>query len=159
CQTAERVYILLEHDGPSWMVALDKASGETVWSPERSPRRSWSSPALVDVAGAPQIVISSAGSVDRYAPASGELLSPFDDVGGNTSTTPIDCGQGRFLTGAAAGRGEDSAPEAKYSNGMMHIQPTEDGWKAERVWVAQDAAPSWASPIVHQGLAYWINRG
>lgn len=159
CQTADRVYIPLEHDGPSWLVALDKSSGETAWSAERSPRRSWSSPAIIDVEGTPQVVISSTGSVDGYDPASGRLLWTFDDVGGNTGTTPIDCGQGTFLTGAAAGRGEESAPEAKRSNGMMQIRHADDGWHAERLWVAKDAAPSWASPIVYQGLAYWINRG
>lgn len=158
CQTAERVFILLEHDGPSWLVALDKSTGETAWNAERSPRRSWSSPAIIDVEGSPQIVISSAGSVDGYDPATGKLLWTFDDIGGNTGTTPIDCGQGRFLTGAAVGRGEESAPEAKRSNGMMQIRPADDGWQAERLWVAKDAAPSWASPIVHQGLAYWVNR-
>lgn len=159
CQIAERVFILLEHDGPSWLVALDKSSGETAWSAERSPRRSWSSPAIIDVEGAPQIVISSTGSVDGYEPESGKLLWTFDDVGGNTGTTPIDCGQGTFLTGAAAGRGEENAPEAKRSNGMIQIRSTDNGWQAKRLWVAKDAAPSWASPIVYQGLAYWINRG
>ena len=158
CQTAAHVYILLDHDGPSCLVALDKRTGQTVWSAPRSPRRSWSSPAIIDAGGAPQIVVSSAGSVDGYDPSSGELLWTFDDVGGNTGTTPIDYGQGRFLIGAAAGRGEENAPEVKRSNGMMQIRQTDNGWQAERLWVAKDVAPSWASPIVHQGLAYWINR-
>lgn len=158
CQTAELVYVLLEHDGPSWLVALDKSTGETVWKAERSPRRSWSSPAIVNVAGAPQIVVSSAGSIDGYDPATGERLWTFADVGGNTGTTPIDCGDGKFLIGAAAGRGGENADGAKKSNGMMQVARTADGWQAQRLWIAEDAAPSWASPIVHQGLAYWINR-
>lgn len=158
CQTDKLVFVLLEHDGPSFLVALDKATGETVWKAERSPRRSWSSPAIVTVDGQPQVVISSAGSVDGYDAAKGDLLWNFKEVGGNTGTTPIDCGEGRFFVGAAAGRQGENAEDAKKSNCMMQIVRDGNGWKVERKWIAEEATPSWASPIMHDGLAYWVNR-
>ncbi|MCA9133853.1 MAG: PQQ-binding-like beta-propeller repeat protein [Planctomycetales bacterium] len=158
CQTSAHVFVLLEHDGPSYLLALDKGNGEVAWAAERTPRRSWSSPAIIQVMGQPQVVVSSAGSIDGYDPQSGELLWTFSDVGGNTGTTPIDCGQGRFLVGASAGRNGQSAAEAKRSNGMLQVERTAEGWHARRLWVAEDVSPSWASPIVYQGFAYWVNR-
>ena len=158
CQTESLVYVLLEHDGPSYLVALDKNSGATTWKAERSPRRSWSSPAIVTVAGQPQVVVSSSGSVDGYDATKGDLLWSFKEVGGNTGTTPTDCGEGRFFVGASAGRQGENAEEAKKSNCMMQVTKAGSEWKVERKWVADEATPSWASPIMHDGLAYWINR-
>ena len=103
CQTESLVYVLLEHDGPSYLVALDKNSGATTWKAERSPRRSWSSPAIVTVEGQPQVVVSSSGSVDGYDATKGSLLWSFKEVGGNTGTTPIDCGEGRFFRWCISG--------------------------------------------------------
>ncbi len=158
CQTDSLVCVLLEHDGPSCLVALDKNSGATTWKVDRTPRRSWSSPALVTVADQPQVVVSSAGSVDGYDATTGKLLWSFKEVGGNTGTTPIDCGEGRILVAASAGRQGENAEDAKKSNCLLQITREGETWKAERKWVAAEATPSWASPILHDGLAYWVNR-
>lgn len=158
CQTQDHVFVLLEQNGPSFLVALQKSSGETAWKAERKSRVSWSSPAIVMADGMPQVVVSSAGTVDGYDAQAGDMLWSFEDVGGNTATTPIDLGEGRFLIAASAGRQGENAAAAKKSNGLMQIQRAGEGWKVERKWVAEDASPSWASPIVHDGLAYWINR-
>jgi outer membrane protein assembly factor BamB len=158
CQTEELAFVLLEQDGPSCLVALSKKTGKDVWRIERSPRQSWSSPAIIVVDGLPQVVVSSAGTVDGYDALSGKPLWSFNDVGGNTATTPIDYGGGRFLIAASAGRSGENAANAKKSNALMTIARDGDQWKVERGWVAAEASPSWGSPIIHQGLAYWVNR-
>lgn len=157
CHLDEHVFVLLEHEGPSYLVALDKKTGETVWKTEREPRSSWASPAIVRVDGMPQVVVSSKGSVDGYDPGNGKLLWSFTEVDGNTGTTPIDLGEGRFLVGASGGRGPAS-PLSKISNGLMQVKKDGDGWKVERLWSADNASVSWASPIGYQGYAYWVNR-
>lgn len=158
CQTDSAMFVLLEHDGPSCLVALDKKTGETKWKVDRDPRRSWSSPAIVKVGDTQQIIVSSAGTVDGYDPESGALLWSFDDVGGNTATSPIDCGEGRFLVGASPGRNGENAGSAAGSNGLMQIVREGDDWTLTRQWTAEKATPTWASPIIHNGLAYWVNR-
>ncbi len=158
CQTASRVFVLFEHDGPSCLLALDKETGQTSWKAERAPRRSWSSPVVMEIDGSTQIVVSSAGSVDGYDAESGELLWSFTDVGGNTGTTPIDSGNGRFLIGASAGRNGEDAGSAADSNCLLQVSRENGEWSVKREWIAEKASPSWASPIIHDGLAYWINR-
>ncbi len=158
CQTESHVYVLLEHDGPSCLLAIDKATGATNWKAERTPRRSWSSPAVMEIDGTTQIVVSSAGRVDGYDAASGDLLWTFTDIGGNTGTTPIESGNGRFLIGASAGRNGEDAGSAADSNCLLQVSRENDEWTVKREWIAEKASPSWASPIIHEGLAYWINR-
>jgi len=158
CQTEQHVYVLIEHDGPSRLVALNKGTGETAWQAERAPRRSWSSPASFRIDGVDQIVVSSSGSVDGYDAQTGALLWTLGDVGGNTGVTPIDLGTGQFLIGASGGRQGESETAAKRSNGLVRVARDGAGWKASLVWFNEKLSPSWASPIEHQGLAYWVNR-
>jgi len=158
CQNSSHVFVLLEHDGPGALLALDKATGETTWKADRSARRSWSSPSIINVSGQPHVVVSSAGSVDGYDPATGQQLWTFTDVGGNTGTTPLDLGEGRFLLGASGGRDGQNVAEAKKTNCLLQVTKTGDDYQIERLWVAEGATPTWASPILHQGYAYWVNR-
>jgi outer membrane protein assembly factor BamB len=158
-QTADSVIVLVDDEGPSYLIALDKATGNSRWKTDRKSRTSWSSPAIVPANGKSQVVVSSAGSVDGYDPATGELLWSIDDVGGNTAATPLPFAEGRFLVGASPGReGGQRAELATKSNLAIAIDEV-DGKPAPRVlWTAEKAMPSFGSPMVHKGYAYWVNR-
>jgi outer membrane protein assembly factor BamB len=159
-QTESAVILLVDDEGPSYLVALDKRDGAVLWKTDRPSRASWSSPALVAVAGKSQVVCSSAGSVDGYDPASGRLLWSYADVGGNTAATPLDLGRGMFLVGASPGReGEGARTEdARKSNFAMKIEATGEKFIPTIVWKTEQANPSFGSPMVHAGHAYWVNR-
>ena len=94
--TDDSLIILIDHEGPSYLLALDKKTGTTLWQTERTSRVSYASPALVPVGPKAQIVCSSSGSIDGYDPESGQLLWSHEGVGGNRSATPLPFGPGRF---------------------------------------------------------------
>jgi outer membrane protein assembly factor BamB len=73
-QTRDAIVLLVDHEGPSYLIALDKQTGETRWQTERTSRVSFASPALVPVGEGQQIVCSSNGSVDGYDPQTGALV-------------------------------------------------------------------------------------
>jgi outer membrane protein assembly factor BamB len=157
-QTDDRVIVLIDDEGPSYLAAFSKANGGVLWKTDRTTRTSWSSPAIITIKGQPQIIVSSAGSVDGYDPATGEQLWTFTDVGGNTATTPLAAGPNQFFIAASPGRTGENSDGAKKSNALMKVTRDGDVWKPEIVWRSAEATPSWASPFVHQGHAYWINR-
>lgn len=156
-QLDDRLFLLLDHAGPSYLLAVDKATGKTLWKTERASRQSWSSPAIVEVAGKPQVVCSSAGSVDGYDPATGKLLWRIDSVGGNTVATPLPVGPGRCLISASPGRGGENAEAARQSNLLLEIVKTEDGFEPRVKWRSTKVNGSFSSPILHNGRAYWLN--
>lgn len=156
-QNQTHFFILVDDEGPSYLVAFDKSTGKEIWKQERTPRNSWSSPAMHSIDGVEQVVVSSAGSVDGYACETGKLLWSFTDVGGNTGCTPISIGSGKFLIAASAGRDGGNAELAKKSNALMQVTKQGEAWKPSVLWKAEEATPSWASPIVYQGCAYWVN--
>jgi outer membrane protein assembly factor BamB len=158
-QTTDAVILLVDHEAPSYLIALSKADGSTLWKTDRTGRRSWSSPSLVPVEGKQQIVCSSTGSVDGYDPATGKLLWSFTEVAGNTSATPLSYAEGKFLVGASQGRqAGDRAEGAKKSNLAATIEIKDGEPSLKVLWRTEDATPSFGSPVVYRGHAYWVNR-
>ncbi|MFO0978784.1 MAG: PQQ-binding-like beta-propeller repeat protein [Planctomycetaceae bacterium] len=157
-QTETSVIVLVDDEGPSYLVAFNKADGKILWKTDRTARSSWSSPALLTIEGQPQVVVSSAGTIDGYDPVSGKMLWTFDKINGNTATTPLQAGPNQFLVAASPGRTGENAEGAKTSNALVKVTKDGDAWKVEKVWMSSEATPSWASPFVHEGLAYWVNR-
>ncbi len=157
-QTPESLIVLVDDEGPSYLIALRKADGATLWKQDRTSRVSWSSPSIVTVGGRPIVVCSSAGSVDGYAADTGEKLWSFDDVGGNSSSTPLPFADGRFLVGASAGREGQNAEGARKSNMAMSIESADGKWTPRVLWRNEQVSPTFGSPIVYRQCAYWVNR-
>lgn len=157
-QLDDRLFILVDNDGPSYLTALGKNDGQERWTTKRTSRRSWSSPMLVPFGDSVQIVCSSDGSVDGYDVETGKQLWTYTEVGGNTSTSPVPVGVGTFMVAASPGRDGKNAEMARKSNGLFQVQHGADGWQPAFAWTSDKPTPSWASPIVHRGLAYWVNR-
>jgi len=157
-QVADRVFVLADNEGPSYLLAVEKQTGKTLWKTDRESRTSWTSPMVLNVAGTPQIVVSSAGSVDGYDVDSGALLWSFTDVGGNTVASPVPFGDSMFLVGASPGRNGENADGARRSNMAMKIEKTADGFQPTVVWRNEKASSSFGSPIVAGDYAYYTNR-
>lgn len=155
-QTKDHVIAMVDHEGPSYLLAVDKQTGKTAWKTERFSRQSYSSPIILTIAGEPQIVCSSDGSVDGYDVTTGEQLWTFEEVGGNRATTPLPIADGVFLISASPGMHGEYSEDAKASNLVMRVDREGDDFKPSVVWRTERAMPSFASPIVYQGLAYWV---
>lgn len=157
-QHQDTVFALIENEGPSYLVALDKATGQTRWKVDRPSVVSWSSPAVMTLAGTPQVVISSVGTVDSYDVASGDKLWTVDGVGGNTVATPSQVDGNRLIIGASAGRGEPEAGPVDQSNLLIRVSGEGQTLQAEVPWRAEKAQASFSSPLAYQGVGYWVNR-
>jgi outer membrane protein assembly factor BamB len=68
-----------DHDGESYIVALDKATGKTVWStPRPNKTRSYCTPIIRDIAGRTQMVLSGDKSVVSLDPNDGSTIWTID---------------------------------------------------------------------------------
>lgn len=158
-QNDQHVFVWIEREEDPYVLALEKASGETAWKSPGAGSTSWSSPRLVPVGDSTQLVLSAIGKLIGYDPASGERLWTFDSISGNSTPTPIPLGEGRFLIGATTGRGNSSGGKAHKSNGVIQILRGDDGkYHAKYLWQAERATSSFGSPLVVRGHAYFINR-
>ncbi|MEX0716136.1 MAG: PQQ-binding-like beta-propeller repeat protein [Planctomycetaceae bacterium] len=62
-----------DHDGPAYLVALDRETGETVWKSDRENRtRSYCTPIIREVGGRTRMMLSGSLCVASYDPRTGE---------------------------------------------------------------------------------------
>lgn len=157
-QDAENLFVLIDDPEGGYLTCIAKQDGSVRWKTDRTGRQSWSSPAFITADGERQIVCSASGSVDGYDLATGKQLWSFENVGGNTATTPTAIKEGVFLLGASPGRGGENSTLSKRSNGAMAISKDGDNWKADFAWRCTTATTSFASPMANGKFSYWINR-
>lgn len=77
-------------EGPSYLVALDRKTGEEVWKTRREdkPKGGWSTPILIDTGERSEIVLNGEFGVRGYDPASGKELWFCKGFNGRGSPVP-----------------------------------------------------------------------
>ena len=155
-QTDEAVIINVEHKGPSYLIALQKSSGETSWKTDRNSASSWSSPIVVRAEGQPQIVVSSGGTVEGYDVASGKSLWSIGGLDGNSVPSPTAWGSSLFVGARVPEFGEDG--EAAKSNLCITLGETGASKSPSVAWRASKAISDYASPVVCNDCVYYLNK-
>lgn len=148
-QTADCIYVNVEHRGPSYLIALDKRTGDTRWKTTRPSSNSWSSPIAIDG----QIIVSSNGAVTAYDAANGKLLWTLGDLDGNNVASPTPDGE-RLYVGA---RVSESAEGGDASRSNLCIE-RRGGATPEILWRADKAVTDYASPVVCGDCVYYLNN-
>jgi outer membrane protein assembly factor BamB len=120
--------ILVDQDKDSFLLALDKNTGEVKWERKRTDVHGStnSSPILIDVKGQPQLVVAGARALQALDPADGKLLWWCGKDGGYwTSLTAgaglvyADSGGGRGLAVDPTGSGDVSKTHVKWQHAKV----------------------------------------
>lgn len=156
-QNDDSAFICVERSEDPYVLSIKKESGDNIWKVPGLGTTSWASPRLVPVAGGEHLVLSGIGMLAGLNPETGERLWSMDEISGNSTPTPYSLGDGKFLIGATVGRGEATTGRAAESNGVVAISQKDGTWLAKFAWQADQATSSFGSPIVHEGIAYFVN--
>jgi outer membrane protein assembly factor BamB len=87
--TDDAVIVNWDHEGESFIIALEKETGKTLWKKPRDERTSWSTPLVVEHDGRPQIITAATRKVRSYDAENGELLWECSGLGPNTIPSPV----------------------------------------------------------------------
>lgn len=85
----DRVILIFDHEGDSFIVALDKATGKEIWRTSRDEKSNWSTPLVLEYGGRKQIVVSASKKVRSYDFDTGRLIWECAGLGGNTIPQPV----------------------------------------------------------------------
>lgn len=146
-QSKDAIFVLVDHEGPSYLLAVDKKTGQNVWKADRQSRVSWSSPVVVEWKGRPLVIVSSAGLIDAYDAATGERLWWLEGLKGNTVPSPSPAGE-LVVFGSS-----DVS-----SNLAIRLGGSGDISASNVVWKASKATSSFGSPLVYEENVYFVNR-
>jgi outer membrane protein assembly factor BamB len=88
----DKIFILWDHEGESFLVALDKNSGKEIWKINRDEKTSWSSPFFVELNGETQMITSATNQIRSYDPSNGELIWFHTGLTRNVIPMPVSLG-------------------------------------------------------------------
>jgi outer membrane protein assembly factor BamB len=99
----DRLVVNWDHEGASFIVALDKRTGKELWRVPRDEKTSWATPLVVESGGRAQVITSATGRVRSYDLATGELLWHATGMTANAIPTPVYADGLVFLTSGFRG--------------------------------------------------------
>jgi outer membrane protein assembly factor BamB len=145
-----------DHEGESFLVAFDKASGEERWRTPRPGGTSWCTPVVVHVGDADQIVIPGAQSFG-YEPSTGRVLwsageAPGGRGGGLISSAAVIDELIVFPGGGRTGELSGFIVPA----GMA--ADSEEQPQGTLLWTERGLAPHVPSLLVFEGMVYALKQ-
>ena len=152
--------VLLQCDtqADSFVLALDAATGKTVWKADRDERSSWGTPTVVMTPSGPELVTNASNYVRGYDPRNGRELWRLGGSSLLTAPTP-------FLAGGLIVVASGRAPERP----LFAIRPGSRGEITLQNGAASSDTIAWSrpgrgsymtTPLAYQGILYVLaNNG
>jgi outer membrane protein assembly factor BamB len=155
-----RDLLIVHFDGVDvqYVVALDKATGKTVWkkdhnlddrvtNPDR--KKAYGTPTVITINGKPQLISPAASATTAYDPRTGEELWRVYHGGMNVAALPL-FGLGKLFlcTGDGGERLLAVRPDGRGDVTKTHID-----WRLKN-----ELVPSHSSPLLVDDLLYMVNK-
>jgi|JI10StandDraft_1071094.scaffolds.fasta_scaffold26187_3 outer membrane protein assembly factor BamB len=127
------------------LLALDRATGKTVWSANGFPA-SWNTPTIVKVDGHDELIVNSSGKLRAFDPKTGEELWFCQSIKAAELCPSITAHDGIiFIIGSPNGQAM-----AVKAGGKGDVSSTHIVWKAQK-------GSNVGSPVYHEGHLYFAN--
>jgi outer membrane protein assembly factor BamB len=84
-----QLFLVFDHEGESFIVALDKRNGKELWRSARDERSSWSTPLAIEHNGRTEIIVSATNKVRSYDARTGKILWESAGLGANVIPVPV----------------------------------------------------------------------
>lgn len=144
----DRLILVWDHEGQSFVTALDKKTGRELWKVDRDEATSWATPLVVEHDGGAQIVTSATGRIRSYELESGDLLWQAKGMTFNAIPSPV------------AARGTVYLMSGFRGNSLMAIrldQARGDVTDSEAVvWRHDRDTPYVPSPVLYEKNLYFL---
>ncbi len=135
----------LAKEKKSKLLALDVATGETVYAVPRPVPNSWMTPCLASVGGRVQLVTGGDPWVIAYDPANGSEIWRADCLSGDCGPSPV------VVDGVAYVGNEYCQWSAIKADGRGDVTET------HVLWTAEDGLPDTCSPLVADGFLFLMS--
>lgn len=144
----ETLVVNWDHEGESFVVALDKSTGRELWRRERDEVSSWATPLVVEVAGRAQVVTTGTNRVRSYDLASGEVIWEGPGLTLNAIPSPLESEGVVYLTSGFRG-------SAAYAVRLAEAKGDVEASSAI-LWRRDRDTPYVPSPLLYQGVFYLV---
>lgn len=141
----ERLLVVFDHEGESFLLALDKRTGRELWRTPRQGNTNWSGPVVTTHNGRQQVIVAATREVVGYDLETGTRLWHAHGLGQNTIPAPV------------AADGLVTVMSGYRQANLMTIRLGREGDLTGTdaiVWQNQRGNAYTASPVLHAGKLY-----
>jgi outer membrane protein assembly factor BamB len=141
----DALLVVVDHEGDSFLAALDKHTGRERWRVPRQGNTNWSGPFVTTVNGRKQVIVSATREVVGYDLETGKRIWWARGLGQNTIPQPVAAGGLVF------------AMSGFRNPNLMAIRLGREGDLTDTdavVWQNQRGNSYTASPVLHDGILY-----
>ncbi|MGI9466725.1 MAG: PQQ-binding-like beta-propeller repeat protein [Rubripirellula sp.] len=139
-----------DHEGDSFLVALDTTNGNEKWRVARNELTSWSSPIITTVDGEQQVIVCGTDKVRGYQLSSGDVVWECGGMSANIVATPV-AGNGVLYVGSSYEKRVLMAIKLSGSKG--------DITGTDRIlWTRSRGTPYVPSPLLYRGGLYFLTH-
>jgi len=149
----DKIFIQWDHEGESFLYAIDKKTGKDVWKLEREERTSWSTPFVVEVNGKPQVITSATTNVRSNDFETGELIWTSTGLTRNVIPNPVYEDGILYVMSGFRGSAMQAIDLAKAKGDITGT--------AAILWTVAEDTPYTPNPVLMNGKLYFlrVNNG
>jgi outer membrane protein assembly factor BamB len=81
--------VVWDHEGESWIMALNTETGDELWRKPREEKTSWATPLIVEHEGKAQVITAATSRIRSYDLATGEMLWQCSGLFQNAIPSPV----------------------------------------------------------------------
>jgi outer membrane protein assembly factor BamB len=150
------VILQCDTQADSFLLALDAATGQTVWKTERQEIPSWGTPTIATTSDGPQLVTNASNYIRGYDPKTGKELWRLGGSSKITAPTPV---YAEDLFVVASGRGPERPifvvrPKGRGDLTLPSGQKSSDAI----VWSMTGRGSYMPTPLAYNGILYVLNN-
>ena len=152
------VIVQCDTQADSFLLALNAATGETIWKTDRQELPSWGTPTIVTTAAGPELITNASNFVRAYDPKTGRELWKLGGSSKITAPTPI---YANGLHIVASGRGPERPIFAVKPGARGDLTLAKDATEnASVAWSKTGRGSYMPTPLFYRGIVYVLaNNG
>lgn len=146
----ETLVVNWDHEGESFLLAIDATDGTEKWRAARNEVTSWSTPLITTVDGDQQVIVCGTDKVRGYKLLTGDVVWECGGMSANIVATPV-AGNGVLYVGSSYEKRILMAIRLSGSKG--------DITDSEQIlWTRSRGTPYVPSPLLYQGSLYFLTH-
>ena len=150
------VFLQCDTDHDDFLLAVNAATGETVWKVDRDELPSWGTPTVVETGVGPQLVTNSPNFIRAYDPKTGKELWRLGRSSKITAPTPF-IAEGMIVV--ASGRGPERPISVVRPSARGDITPPAEATMSDAiVWSRTGRGSYMPTPLAYKGILYVLNN-
>jgi outer membrane protein assembly factor BamB len=144
----DKIVVLWDHEGSSFIAALDKKTGKDVWKVDRDEKTSWASPLIIEVNGKAQVITAATSKVRSYDLETGELIWECTGLTRNVIPNPVYADGILYVMSGYRGNALFAIDLAKAKGNITDTEVI--------LWKYLQDTPYTPSPVLMDGKLYFL---